>query len=71
MVDRTNYTDDSELTYQEKNHPVTYCTEIENYNAFYRNPPNYGQYVPLVHVLNHNPGKIFYYYDIRASFAYF
>ena len=53
MVDRTNYTDGSELTYQEKNHLVAYCTEIENYNAFYRTPPNYGEYVPLVHVLKY------------------
>ena len=53
MVDRINYTDGSELTYQEKNHLVAYCTDIENYNAFYRTPPNYGEYVPLVHVLNH------------------
>ena len=54
MVERTNYTNGSELTYQEKNHLVAYCTETENYNAFYRTPPNYGQYVPLVHVLNHD-----------------
>ena len=54
MVDKTNYTDGSELTYQEKNHLVTYCTEIENYNAFHRTPPNYSQYVPLLHVLNHD-----------------
>ncbi|XBI44357.1 hypothetical protein VPH35_108998 [Triticum aestivum] len=54
MVDRTNYTDGSELTYQEKNHLVSYCTDIENYNAFYRTPPNYGEYVPLVHVLNND-----------------
>ncbi|XBI93412.1 hypothetical protein VPH35_030266 [Triticum aestivum] len=54
MVHRTNYTDGSELTYQEKNHLVTYCTEIENYNAFHRTPPNYSQYVPLLHVLNHD-----------------
>ncbi|XBI02904.1 hypothetical protein VPH35_131400 [Triticum aestivum] len=54
MVDTTNYTDGSELTYQEKNHLVAYCTEIESYNAFYRTPPNYGEYVPLVHVLNHD-----------------
>ena len=53
MVDKTNYTDGSELTYQEKNHLVAYCTDIENYNAFYRTPPNYGEYVPLVHVLNY------------------
>ncbi|XBH84852.1 hypothetical protein VPH35_072922 [Triticum aestivum] len=54
MVDRTNYTDGSQLTYQEKTHLVAYCTEIENYNAFYRTPPNYGEYMPLVHVLNND-----------------
>ena len=54
MVDRTNYTDGSQLTYQEKTHLVAYCTEIENYNAFYRTPANYGEYVPLVHVVNHD-----------------
>ncbi|XBI50981.1 hypothetical protein VPH35_033575 [Triticum aestivum] len=54
MVDRTNYTDGFELTYQEKSHLVAYCTDLENYNAFYRTPPNYGQYVPLVHLLNHD-----------------
>ena len=53
MVDRTNYIDGSELTYQEKNHLVAYCTEIENYNAFYRTTPNNGEYVPVVHVLNY------------------
>lgn len=27
---------------------------FENYNTYYRTPPNYGEYVPLVHVLNHD-----------------
>jgi len=74
MVDKTHYTNDTELTYKEKNHLIAFCTLLENYNDYYRTPPNYGEYVPLVHVLNHGniyPGKIFYYYDIRASFAYF
>ena len=53
MVGRTYYTEGSELTYQEKSHLVAYCTDLENYNAFYRTPPNYGEYVPLVHVLNY------------------
>ena len=53
MVDKAHYTDGSELTYQEKNHLVGFCTDIENYNTYYRTPPNYGEYVPLVHVLNH------------------
>ena len=53
MVDRTNYTDGSELTYQDKNHLVAFFTDLENYNTYYDTPPNYGQYVPLVHVLNY------------------
>ena len=53
MVDRTYYTDGSELTYQEKNHLIAFCTELENYNIYYQTPPHYGKYVPLVHVLNH------------------
>ena len=55
MVDKTHYTDDSELTtYKEKNHLFGFCTDIENYNAFYRTPTNYCEYVSLVHVLNND-----------------
>ena len=54
MVDRTYYTDGSELTYQEKNHLIAFCTDLENYNIYYQNPAHYGQYVPLVHVLNYD-----------------
>ena len=53
MVDRTYYTDGSELTYQEKNHLIVFCTDIENYYTYYQTPPNCGEHVPLVHVLNH------------------
>ena len=53
MVDKTHYTDGTELTYKEKNHLIAFCTLVENYNNYYRTPPNYGEYVPLVHVLNH------------------
>ena len=53
MVDRTYYTEGSELTYQEKNHLVAFCTDLENYNVYNRTPEHYGQYVPLVHVLNY------------------
>ena len=53
MVDKTHYTDGTELTYKEKNHLIAFCTLLENYNDYYRTPPNYGEYVPLVHVLNH------------------
>ena len=30
-----------------------FFTDIENYNRYYQTPPHYGQYVPLVHVLNY------------------
>ena len=53
MVDKTHYTDGSELTYKEKNHLVAFCTDLENYNIYNQTPQHYGQYVPLVHVLNY------------------
>ena len=54
MVDKTHYTDGSELTYQEKNHLVGLCTDIENYNIYNQTPHHYGPpYVPLVHVVNY------------------
>ena len=53
MVDKTHYTDGTELTYKEKNHLIAFCTDLENYNTYYDTRPNYGQYVPLVHVLNY------------------
>ncbi|XBI57359.1 hypothetical protein VPH35_038775 [Triticum aestivum] len=54
MVDRTYYTDGSELTYKEKTHLVGFCTDIENYNIYNQTPHHYGPpYVPLVHVLNY------------------
>ena len=34
MVDKTHYTDGSELTYKEKNHLIAFCTDIENYNVY-------------------------------------
>ena len=77
MVDKTHYIDGSELTYKEKNHLIAYYTFFENYNTYYRTPPNYGEYVALVHVLNNSKFhgdalvRFLYYYDIRASFAYF
>ena len=52
MVDKTHYTDGSELTYQEKNHLIAFCTDLENYNIYNQTPQHYGQYVPLV-VLNY------------------
>ena len=53
MVDKTHYTDGSELTYKEKNHLIAFCTDLENYNIYNQTPQHYGQYVPLVHVLNY------------------
>ena len=53
MVDITYYTDGSELTYREKNHLISFITDLENYNIYYQTPPHYGQYMPLVHVLNY------------------
>ncbi|XBI39494.1 hypothetical protein VPH35_124253 [Triticum aestivum] len=54
MVDKTHYTDGSELTYQEKIHLVGFCTDIENYNIYNQTPQHYGQYVPPVHMLNYD-----------------
>lgn len=53
MVDRTYYTDGAELTYQEKNHLISFINDLENYNIYYQTPAHYGQYVPLVHMLNY------------------
>ena len=53
MVDKTHYTDGSELTYKEKNHLIAFCNDLENYNIYNRTPQHYGQYVPLVHLLNY------------------
>ena len=53
MVDKTHYTDGSELTYKEKNHMIAFYTDLEKYNVYSRTPQHYGQYVPLVHVLNY------------------
>ena len=75
MVDKTHYTDGSELTYKEKNYLVAFCTDLENYIVYYKTPPHYGQYVPLVHVLKYANihgdlmVRFFQYYDIHASFA--
>ena len=65
MVDRTYYTDGSELTYKEKTHLVGFCTDIENYNIYNQTPHHYGPpYVPLVHVLNYGN----YYGDTLVRF---
>ena len=64
MVDKTHYTDGSELTYKEKNHLIAFCTDLENYNIYNRTPQHYGQYVPLVHVLNYGN----YYGDTLVRF---
>ena len=54
MVDRTYYyNDEAQLTYKEQDGLIAFFTDIENYNIYYQTPPHYGQYVPLVHVLNY------------------
>ena len=64
MVDITYYTEGSELTYQEKNQLIAFCTDLENYNIYNQTPQHYGQYVPLVHVLNYGN----YYRDTLVRF---
>ena len=65
MVDITYYTDGAELTYEEKDHLISFIIDVENYNINYETPAHYGQYVPLVHVLNY--GNIHgEYYDLHA-----
>ena len=53
MVDITYYIDGAELTYQEKDYLISFIIDIENYNINYQTPAHYGQYVPLVYVLNY------------------
>ena len=53
MVDRTYYTNGAKLTYQEKDHLISFIIDVENYNIIYQTPAHYDQYVPLVHVLNY------------------
>ena len=54
MVDRTYYyNDEAQLTYKEKGGLIAFFTDLENYNSYYQTPPHYGQYMPLVDVLNY------------------
>ena len=53
MVDKTYYTDGAELTYHVKDHLISFIIDVENYNINYQTPAHYGQYMPLVHVLNY------------------
>ena len=53
VLHRTYYTDVSELTYEEKDHLISFIIEVENYNINYETHAHYGQHVPLVHVLNY------------------
>jgi hypothetical protein len=75
MLDRTYYTPGSEFTYKEKDHLISFYSFLEDYIQYRNIPPHYGQYVPLVHVLNYvnihldSMVRFFYYYDIRACFA--
>ena len=51
MVDRTYYyNDEAQLTNKEKDGLIAFLTDLENYNIYYKTPPHYGQYVPLVHM---------------------
>jgi hypothetical protein len=65
MVDRTYYIDGAELTYEEKDHLISFIIDVENYNINYETPAHYGQYVPLVHVLNygniHGDGMVIFF----------
>lgn len=52
MVDITYYyNDEAQLTYKEKHGLVAFFTDLENHNNWSRTPQNYGQYVPLVHMV--------------------
>jgi hypothetical protein len=42
MVDRTYYTDGAELTYEEKDHLISFIIDVENYNINYGTPTHYG-----------------------------
>ena len=53
MVDRTYYTDGAGLTYEEKDHLISFIIDVENYYINHETLAHYGQYVPLVHVLNY------------------
>ena len=53
IVDRTYYTVGSELSYEEKDHLMSFIIDVENFNINYETPPHYGQYMPLVHMLNY------------------
>ena len=54
MVDKTYYTDGAELTYHVKDHLISFIIDVENYNINYQTLAHYGQYMPLVHVLNYD-----------------
>ena len=53
MVDKTYYIEGSELTYEEKDHLISFIIDVETFNKNYETLPHYGQYLPLVHVLNY------------------
>jgi hypothetical protein len=52
MIDRTYYDNigEAELTYKDKDNLIAFINDLENYNSYCKTP-NYGQYVPLVHVI--------------------
>ena len=52
MVDRTYYyNDEAQLTYKEKDGLITFFTDLENYNSYYRILQNYGQLDDTPHVV--------------------
>ena len=42
MVDRTYYTDGTELTCEEKDHLISFIIDVENYKINYETPAYYG-----------------------------
>ena len=55
MLERTYYyNDEAQLTYKEKDGLIAFFTDLENYNIYNRTPQHYGQYMPLLHVLNYD-----------------
>ena len=53
VVDKTYYSYGAELTCEEINHFVSWINDVENFKTSHFIPPNYDQYMPLVHVLNY------------------
>ena len=71
MVDRINYINGAELTYQEKDDLISFIIDVENYNINYQTPGYYCQYVSLVHVLTygniHGDGMVRFFFTNMTS----